>query len=92
MKNVRKKRFSSLLFCSSKRLCFLFGSGIDSCIQQKQWIDEKDFEILGSQLEPQSNGCQASRIRHEKNVRNFLEKVFTEFLLIRFCLSGIVDL
>lgn len=47
---------------------------IDSCIQQKQWIDEKDFEILGSQLEPQSNGCQASRIRHEKNELSIFDR------------------
>jgi hypothetical protein len=48
---------------------YSFYSGIEECIKQKQWINEKDFEILGSQLEPNSNGSHISRLKHEKNVR-----------------------
>jgi hypothetical protein len=45
-----------------------FFVGIEECIKQKQWINENSFEILGSQLEPESNGSHMSRIKHEKNV------------------------
>jgi len=40
---------------------------IDECIKQKQWIDEINFEIIGSQLEPESNGSHKSRVKHENN-------------------------
>ncbi|CAF1090416.1 unnamed protein product [Rotaria sordida] len=40
---------------------------IEECIKQKQWINENDYEILGSQLEPNSNGSHISRIKHEQN-------------------------
>ncbi len=62
-KNVIKKKKICLDFYYS------FYSGIEECIKQKQWINEKDFEILGSQLEPNSNGSHISRLKHEKNVR-----------------------
>ncbi|CAF4053236.1 unnamed protein product [Rotaria sp. Silwood2] len=40
---------------------------IEECIKQKQWINENDYEIVGSQLEPNSNGSHISRIKHEQN-------------------------
>ena len=42
--------------------------GIEECLKQKQWINENSFEILGSQIEPESNGPNISRNKHEKNV------------------------
>ncbi|CAF3570624.1 unnamed protein product [Rotaria socialis] len=40
---------------------------IEECIKEKRWINENDYEVLGSQLEPSSNGCHISRIKHEQN-------------------------
>jgi hypothetical protein len=42
--------------------------GIEECLKQKQWVNENSFEVLGSQLEPDSNGPNISRIKHEQNV------------------------
>jgi len=47
---------------------------IEKCLEQKSWIDEKNFEAFGSQLEPQSNGCQLSRIKHEQNENLIFDK------------------
>ncbi|CAF0736953.1 unnamed protein product [Adineta steineri] len=39
---------------------------IDECINKKEWINENDYEIIGSQLEPNSNGAHISRMKHEQ--------------------------
>ncbi|UJR31077.1 hypothetical protein I4U23_018586 [Adineta vaga] len=47
---------------------------IEQCIQQKQWIHENEYEILGSQLEPSSNGSHISRLKHEQNESLLFDK------------------
>jgi hypothetical protein len=61
-KNVKKIVFQFFEFM------IYFHVGIEECIKQKQWINENDFEIIGSQLEPNSNGSHISRLKHEQNV------------------------
>ncbi len=53
---------------TEEMISFFLHSGIEECLKQKQWINENSFEILGSQLEPDSNGSHISRIKHEQNV------------------------
>jgi hypothetical protein len=58
--------------------------GIEECIKQKQWINENQFEILGSQLEPDSNGPHISRIKHEQNVKTNIYFLINSFFLFSF--------
>lgn len=58
---------------------FSYSLGIDECIRQKQWINENAFEILGSQLEPNSNGSHLSRIKHEQNVKTRTKTISFDF-------------
>jgi hypothetical protein len=58
---VRKNRTEEII-------SFFRHSGIEECLKEKQWINESSFEILGSQLEPDSNGSHISRTKHEQNV------------------------
>ncbi len=60
----------------------MFYLGIEECIKQKQWINENQYEILGSQIEPNSNGSHTSRIKHEQNVKRYIysKKFFFFFL------------
>ena len=68
--NVREKSFFF-------QFDYFFYLGIEECINQKQWIQENEFEIIGSQLEPDSNGSHISRIKHEQNVNRKIQLLST---------------
>jgi hypothetical protein len=65
-------------------LISFFSLGIDECIKQKQWISENEYEIIGSQLEPDSNGSHLSRIKHEQNVKEKPQKKNLSFFFFFF--------